>query len=86
MLDVTLINIPGGTKGELQQCCLAKWEGKNHQLFSSSARGWQKSLKWSPLPDFKLGRRKREKEMDDHGECGQWSVLGQQKMMNHWGT
>lgn len=29
MLDVAGINTPGGTKGELQQCYIAKWEGKN---------------------------------------------------------
>lgn len=32
MLVVT-INIPGGIKGEVQQCYVAEGEGKNHRCF-----------------------------------------------------
>lgn len=65
MLDVTIINNPGGIKGEVQQYCVAKGEGKNHHLFIQVLEIGRNLLSGPSCKIFKLGRRKGEKEMYD---------------------
>lgn len=78
MLDVTVITIPGGTKGELQQCCVAKWEGKSYHCFLQVLEaGRNLNVPHCQILNW-VGGRGRRRWMTK-GNYGQWDILGWHK-------